>query len=129
MGIALVMAMATAPPGRSVPAACEWLKVGTVFACLLLAPPVSKTHSFVLLLMPLTALVTVAARATDVTVRWALPSSRIASEALNIAGKPLEYYGPMLWGTLRVWLALVRAARRTALAGAAGLPHPPPFCR
>lgn len=119
--ISLAMASAVVMVGRRPPAGrvgSEGLIVSAALAWMLLVPPVSETHYFVVLLLPLTALVVVAARETDPTRRWAARTPLILLAVLNVVGKPLEYYGPMFWGTLVLWGVLVSAVTWTTPRGA-----------
>jgi hypothetical protein len=81
---------------------------------MLLIPPVSWAHYFMLLLLPLTALVAVAtsrqAEPTQLVARVALVLFAIL--ALALAGsRAAQVYGPLCWGTLVVWVASVVCAR------------------
>lgn len=120
--ISLAMASAVVLVGRRPPAGrvgSEILIVSAALAWMLLVPPVSETHYFVVLLLPLTALVVVAAQETEPTRRWLARTPLILFALLNVAGKPIEYYGPMFWGTLVLWGVLVAAAKWARPRGAA----------
>ena len=113
-GISLVMAGVVVAVGRRSEKGSEVLIVSAALAWMLLVPPVSETHYFVLLLLPLTSLVLVASQETEPTTRWLARIPMILFAVLNVVGKPLEYYGPMFWGTLVLWGVLVSSAMRVA---------------
>lgn len=111
-GISLVMFGAIVFVGRRSGVSSEFLIVSAVFAWTLLMPPVSETHYFMLLLLPLTAMVRVAAHGPDAATQRLARIVLVVFGALNIAGKPVEYYGPMFWGTLVLWAVLIVTVRR-----------------
>lgn len=81
---------------------------------MLLIPPVSWAHYFMLLLLPLTALVAVGMARKDEPTRQIARASLVlfAILALALAGsRAAQGYGPLCWGTLILWAALVVCAR------------------
>ncbi len=81
---------------------------------MLLIPPVSWAHYFMLLLLPLTALVAAAtAREAELARQIARISLVLfAILALALAGsRAAQGYGPLCWGTLVLWVASVVCAR------------------
>ncbi|HUJ72179.1 MAG TPA: glycosyltransferase family 87 protein [Verrucomicrobiae bacterium] len=83
---------------------------------MLLIIPISWAHYFMLLLLPLTVLVMMAVanddRVTKLAARSALILYAVAGLALG-GSKSLQFYGPLCWGALGVWVALLSAARRS----------------
>lgn len=128
-GIGLGMVAVIILVGRSKRGHNELLVLCAVFAWMLLVSPVSENHYFVLLLMPLTALVSLAARSPDATTCWAARLAVILFAALNLMGKAIEYYGPLCWGTLFLWAAILTAAGRGAIDPAAGIADVPPLSK
>jgi len=123
VGIALVMLAVTGLAGGGFHPRSDLPTVGGIIAWLLLAPPVSETHYFVLLILPLTVLVWVATQQPAGSARVAARIALVVFATSNL-GKPVEYCGPMLWGTLAVWAALVMAARRGGMGGVSGAAVP-----
>jgi hypothetical protein len=81
---------------------------------MLLIPPVSWAHYFMLLLLPLTALIAVATARTDEPIRQMVRVALVlfAVLALALAGsRAAQAYGPLCWGTLVLWVASVVCAR------------------
>jgi hypothetical protein len=116
-GIAVAMLAGTILAGRRAGPRGELLTVSAVVAWNVVTPPVSETHYFVLLLLPLAALVWLAIREDDSTTRAGARVVLLVFAASNL-GKPVETYGPTFWGTLVLWAALVTAARRGAMESA-----------
>ena len=83
-------------------------------AWMLLIPPVSWAHYFMLLLLPLTTLVAVAMGRADEPIRGIARVALVAFAALALAlagSRAAQVYGPLCWGTLAVWVALIACAR------------------
>jgi len=83
-------------------------------AWMLLIPPVSWAHYFMLLLLPLTTLVAVAMGRADEPVRAVVRLTLVvfAALALALAGsRAAQAYGPLCWGTLALWGASIACAR------------------
>jgi len=82
----------------------------------LLAPPVSWSHYFILLLLPLTALVAVARRREDAVARraaWGALAVFGVAGMVSVALKgKLERYGIPCWATLGVWSVLLLTVAR-----------------
>jgi len=81
---------------------------------MLLVPPVSWAHYFMLLLLPLTALVAMAMGRADEPIRNVARAALVlfAILALPLAGsRAAQGYGPLCWGTLALWVALVACVR------------------
>ncbi|MGH9592149.1 MAG: glycosyltransferase family 87 protein, partial [Bryobacteraceae bacterium] len=89
------------------------LSAGVVWMLLII--PISWAHYFMLLLLPLSVLVVMAVgngdRVTKLIARSALVFYGIVALALG-GIKSLQFYGPLCWGALGLWLALLSAARR-----------------
>jgi len=109
-GIAFLMAIAIGLAGRRAPASNQWLIMCAVFPWILLVSPVSWNHYFVLLLLPLTALVFLAAHEPDATTRRLSRITLGMFGPVNLIGKLLEYWGPLCWSTLILWGILLHAA-------------------
>jgi alpha-1,2-mannosyltransferase len=118
VGIGGAMALAIVLVGWRLSGANEVLIVSAAVAWMLLVPPVSWSHYFMLLLLPLTALVGVAVGEPHPAV------CRVAQIALAVFGalallgavsKSLQFYGPLCWGTLGLWGALLFAAWKKSL--------------
>lgn len=115
-GIALAMGGAIWLTGRRAPPEAELPLLSAVVAWTVLAIPISWSHYFILLLLPLTVLVTAAARKDDRAMRPVALAALIvfgvgSLVAIVFKGK-LETYGTLCWATLGVWGALVLAATR-----------------
>jgi hypothetical protein len=123
--IAVGMMAAMMVVGRKRHAQGELLIVCAAFAWMLVIPPVSENHYFILLLTPLAALVCLAARETDAVMRWFACASLALFATLTLVGKAMMFYGPLCWGTILLWAALLTAARRAPTL-AAGHPNPMP---
>ena len=115
MGVGGIMAAVILVMAWRRNAAREIYVLSAAVAWMLLVPPVSWSHYFMLLLLPLTALVAVAVTGVDKTMRHAagVALAWFAILTLGFAGnRPAQAYGPVCWGTLGLWLALVVCARR-----------------
>jgi hypothetical protein len=106
--VALAMAGAMWVVGRKTGEKYELLIGSAVMTWMLLVPPVSETHYFILLLLPLMALLVVAITDPDETTkrisRWTL----IVFCTLVIASagiRQFEIVGVPCWSTLMVWVA------------------------
>jgi len=114
MGIGIMMAAVILVVGWRVEGGHEVHVLSAAVAWMLLIPPVSWAHYFMLLLLPLTALIAMAITATDKTIRHVAAAALavFAIFALGLAGsRPAQVYGPLCWGTLGLWLALVVCVR------------------
>jgi hypothetical protein len=96
--------------GRKAGERSELLIGSAVMTWMLLVPPVSETHYFILLLLPLMALLTVALNEPDAVTRGIVRWTLIVFCALVPASagiRHLEVVGAPCWGTLVVWVALL----------------------
>jgi len=114
IGIGLVMAAILLVVGWSANTRGEIHILSAAVAWMLLIPPVSWAHYFMVLLLPLTVLLAVAmsrkAEPTRQVTRIALVLFAIL--ALALAGsRAAQSYGPLCWGTLALWVASVACAR------------------
>jgi hypothetical protein len=125
VGIAVGMMAAMMVVGWRRRERSELLIACAAFAWMLVVPPVSENHYFILLLTPLAALVCLAARETDVMMRWFARVSLAIFATLNLVGKTMMFYGPLCWGTIMLWVVLITAARRTAAPPADRQNHTP----
>jgi len=101
------------PPDR------ELHVLSAVVAWMLLIPPVSWSHYFMLLLLPLTALVVTAFTEESVKARRAVVTALIAFAVLGLglaSSRAAQFYGPLCWGALGLWVALVVAIVRRPIA-------------
>ena len=115
--LAVVMAGAIFMVGRKARPADEPLILSAFLGWMLLVPPVSWSHYFILLLVPLAALLTVAVETADTTRRRLAISTLIGfgvASYVSIIIKPVEFYGLLCWTTVGVVGALLFAAHRRA---------------
>ncbi len=92
----------------------EPLILGAALICTVLAPPVSWSHYFLVLLFPLTALIALLQRTADQSLK------RIIYVCLGIyavlcfvaATRQLRGFGSLCVGAIAVWVALIVAAMR-----------------
>jgi hypothetical protein len=114
IGIGLIMAAIILVVGWQANTRGEIHILSGAVVWMLLIPPVSWAHYFMLLLLPLTALLAVA------MARKAEPARQVtrvalvlfAILALALAGsRGAQGYGPLCWGTLELWVALMVCAR------------------
>jgi hypothetical protein len=117
MGMAVLMALAIGLAGWRAAAGDQWLVMSTVFPWILLVPPVSWNHYFVLLLPPLAALVFLALHGPEATTRRLSRIALVVFAPVNLIGKPLEYWGSLCWSTLFLWGILLAAAFRGRAEG------------
>ena len=107
--IALAMLGAMYVVGRKCAARSELLIGSAAITWMLLVPPVSETHYFVLLLLPLMALLAAAMNETDAMARrvscWTLIVFCAVAPA-SACVKQLEVVGGPCWATLLVWATL-----------------------
>ncbi len=106
VGITLIMAVTIWLVGRRARPDGELLVVSAFLVWMLLAQPLAESHYFVLLLLPLTALVSVAAHDEDARIRRVTRMVLVifAVAALLSTGiKQLQFYGPLCWASLAVW--------------------------
>jgi len=90
------------------------LSAGVVWMLLII--PISWSHYFMLLLLPLAVLVVMAMENDDRVVKLIARSGLIfyAVTGLVLGGsKSLQFYGPLCWGALGLWVALLSAAGRS----------------
>jgi hypothetical protein len=113
MGMALLMALVIGLTGCRAPPRNEYLITCAVFPWMLLTPSVSWNHFFVLLLLPLAALVFLAAHEQDAVTRQLSRIALALCGAATILGRPLDYYGPLCWGAIVVWGTLLVASMRS----------------
>jgi hypothetical protein len=108
VGLAMLAAMWAV--GRKAGKESELLIGSAVVTWILLLPPISETHYFVLLLLPLMALVAVAMKEPEDTTRRITGWTLIVFGAVVLASacvRQLEVVGAPCWATLMVWSALV----------------------
>jgi len=123
LGIAFSMLAAMAWVARKAKAdAKAQLLVVSAFLCWdLLIPPISETHYFGLMLLPLAALTAIAlAEADRFSRRWAvavLVLFFIATLWSNL-DKDMQMYRLLCWATLAVWACLLGLASRRSRAAA-----------
>jgi hypothetical protein len=99
--------------------------LSAVIAWMLLIPPVSWSHYFMLLLLPLTVLTGVAFADRDAGGRFVARAALIvfAVLALGVASRrSAQAYGPLCWGTLGLWAALVFVMWRVSWVSSASNP-------
>ncbi len=116
LAIGALMALATFATATSGRVATEWIVVAQLLVWMLLIIPLSWGHYFVLLLLPLTILTTVAAAHADVSLRNLARAALVIFAALGLTGGLWEasrFYGPLCWGSFGLWIVLVFATWRT----------------
>jgi hypothetical protein len=113
MAVGAIMAGVILLVGRRAESSNEIHILSAAVVWTLLIPPVSWAHYFMLLLLPLTVLVAVAITARDETIRQVavVALALFAILALGLAGsRAAQGYGPLCWGTLGIWGALLFAS-------------------
>ena len=121
IGIGMVMAAVILVVGWQANTRGEIHILSAALIWMLLIPPVSWAHYFMLLLLPLTALVAVATARADEPARQVARVALVlfAILALALAGsRAAQGYGPLCWGTLALWVASVvcdRAGRTSSI--------------
>jgi hypothetical protein len=113
IGIGGIMAAVIVLAGWKVEPRAEIYILSATVVWMLLIPPVSWAHYFMLLLLPLTALIVVAVGcATERTRKLArVMLVFFAVPALTLAGsRRAQNYGPLCWGTLALWVGLIVCA-------------------
>jgi hypothetical protein len=116
MAVGAIMAAVILLLGQRAKSSNEIHVLSAAVAWMLLIPPVSWAHYFMLLLLPLTTLVAVAVAAMDNAIRHAavVALAWFAILTLGFAGnRAAQGYGPLCWGTLGIWGALMLAVRRS----------------
>jgi len=108
--IGLAMIWATWAVGRKAGEKSELLIGSAVITWMLLLPPVSWTHCFVILLLPLMVLVAVAITGPGAVTRRITGGALIVFGAVVLASafvRQLAVMGAPCWATLMVWAALL----------------------
>ena len=123
-GIALSMLAAMAWVARKDGARRQLLVVCAFLCWDLLIPPISETHYFGLLLLPLAVLVAFALGEADRRARrwvWAVLILVFAATLWTNLDKDMQLYRLLCWATLAVWACLLALAhRRDASAAVPG---------
>jgi hypothetical protein len=116
MLILAMMASVIVWVGRKARRTDEPLLLGATIVCALLVPPVSWAHYFMVLLFPLTALISVMRQSTDHALRNLLFVCLGIYAVLCALGSPrsLRGYGTLCAGAIVLWMALVVTAARRA---------------
>ena len=85
------------------------LLLAATLAWMLLASPVSWAHYFIALMLPIALLTRVATVDADRARRLLAQGALVAFALLGILGasRALQYYGPLCWGTVVLWVALL----------------------
>jgi hypothetical protein len=115
IGIGLMMIGVIWLVGRQAPQDCELLTISSVLIWMLLVSPVSETHYFVLLLLPLVTLTALAMSTSDTRTRQLLRGVLVLFgmvSLLSAISRPLQTYGLLCWATLVLWVALLFVALR-----------------
>jgi hypothetical protein len=115
-GVVLAMAVAMWVVGWGTTSREDLLLSSAAVVWALLAPPVSWSHYFILLVLPLTALVALARQGEDAVVRraaWvALAVFGLGGTVSVVLKGRLERYGIPCWAALVVWTVLMLAVAR-----------------
>ncbi|HVM59374.1 MAG TPA: glycosyltransferase family 87 protein [Verrucomicrobiae bacterium] len=114
IGFGVIMAGIILVVGGKIHPGSEIHILSAAVVWMVLIPPVSWAHYFMLLLLPLTALVTAAIESAREPVRNVARGALafFALLALGLSGsRAAQAYGPLCWGTLALWAALVVCAR------------------
>lgn len=123
LAVGVVMAAIILIVGSRVTGGNEIYILSAAAVWMLLIPPVSWAHYFLLLLLPLPTLVAAAISAPDRTVRRVAGGALVCfgALALGLAGnRAAQAYGPLCWGGLAIWGALLFAAARSPGTGSPG---------
>jgi alpha-1,2-mannosyltransferase len=111
VGIGIVMAAAMVlAGGRPRTSGDELMMVSAFMPWMLLISPIAWAHYFMLLLLPLTTLSFLVLSETDRIIRRAAQTALIIYAVLSFAAaghKPIQFYGPLCWGALGLWVALM----------------------
>jgi hypothetical protein len=114
MAIITWLASLRAQPGH------DLALLSSFIAWMVLVPPVSWAHYFMLLLLPLTVLVFLSRQEQDRVTRLVTTSSLVIfGICCSISPIPhWQFWGSLCWGTIALWFALVVVmVRRSSLAG------------
>jgi hypothetical protein len=95
----------------------EPLIVSAVLVWMILVAPLSEFHYLLVLLLPMMALIFVAAHEADRRTRWLARASLAAFAAaslLTVGFVPLQQIGLLCWAMIGLWGVLLTAAVRQA---------------
>jgi len=123
MAVGVIMAAAILLVGLRVSAGNEIYILSAAVVWMLLIPPVSWSHYFLLLLLPLPALVVTAITAPNKVVRQVAGGALMLFAVLSLGlggSRAAQAYGPLCWGGLGIWGALLFAAARSPSPGGSG---------
>jgi len=103
-----------------------FLLLAAMLAWMLLGSPVSWSHYFVALMLPLALLTRVAVEDGDDAKRWLARTALVLFAVLATLGasRRLQVYGPLCWGTAAVWVGVLLCARGSR-AGSSATAVPP----
>jgi hypothetical protein len=99
--------------GSRVPSRDELLIVSPMIAWMLVIGPVSWSHYFMLLIVPIAVLTAIAISNTNRRTRRVAQVTLLTYALLGLVGginKTAQYYGPLCWGTMGLWGACLLAA-------------------
>jgi hypothetical protein len=110
-GLAALMALITAWAARPARGDTELLVACAAIVWMLLVPPVSESHYFVVLLLPLAVLTTEAyAGSIDAARKLALMTLIAFGivSLVSVSTTSIQHYGALCWATVALWGAFVR---------------------
>ncbi len=113
IGIGLVMVGVIVVVGSRVPSRDELLIVSPMIAWMLVIAPVSWSHYFMLLIVPIAVVTAIAISDANRRTRRAAQIALITYALLGLIGginRTAQYYGPLCWGTMGLWGACLLAA-------------------
>jgi hypothetical protein len=119
LAILAAMAIITWLAGRRTQPDCDLALLSSFIAWMVLVPPVSWAHYFMLLLLPLTVLVFLLRQEQDWVTRLVMASSLVIfGICCSISPIPhWQFWGSLCWGTIVLWFALViMMVRRSPLS-------------
>lgn len=112
IAIGSLMALATIISARKARRRTEPLVVAHVFVWMLLIMPVSRAYHFMLLLWPISVVLVLTAEPSVRRVQWTARGSLVVLGGLSLVGgvwQTARFYGPLCWGSVAIWLALLTA--------------------
>ena len=101
--------------GRRLPPDSELLILSAFLVWLLLVPPVSESHYFLLLFLPLAELTAIALREVERKkpgMILVVLAAFVVSSVVALVFPRLQLYGQLCWASLLVWAALLAVATR-----------------
>ena len=114
LGLAMAVAMLWADWRTQGKSDLPLVSAGVAWTLLII--PISWSHYFMLLVLPVTVLVAIAVGNHDHVIKLTARSALILYAVTGLAlggSKSLQFYGPLCWGAVGLWLALLSAVCRS----------------